>query len=684
MPTREELLKRKALLERKIELESIISGQSLNQEQSQEPDGILQQISNLFEMGAIPGVPKGINPVAIGEGVAAIGSGAIGSIAGGLAGGLTALNPFTDTSGADVVESVQGALTFEPRTSQAQQGLTSLGKGLTKATNFPASGIGGLLTLAQGGGIDEAVGNIQDIQKRGVGKVAGEKALEVTDSPLVATAIELIPAVLAEGLGFKGIGKVRGKRRLKGISDDIAGVLEKNNLKIDNLSDLDIKNIKQALNDDFTSQMERQKLFNEQGLDPTKAELTQRLDVFGDQADLLKTSGKLSSKLSSDARKIRANIDDFKKGFSLEGARTVRDAVNHKFNILDDRSTNLYKQAAELSTNRPIPIKIDNYVKEVLGSIGSDQLSKGVGSTIKSDLVKKGIINNEGQVLRAITIDESESLRQVVNSTFDSTSPFGKRLGRELKETLLVDTMRDFGGDLFKKARESRADLETELNRAKIGKRDARRTGLVKDLLEGKIESDDINFDVLTKKKYTAKDLKELETYLTSNTSRISGQKAFNKLKSDALDFLSDNIISRGKEGFESVSRSKFDAALGRIGKEKMKALFAPDELKVITDIRNVAALKEAPPSTITPSGRAINARKGMVRLFTKHWDRLDFLKDIFGAKNVDSLISGTPELLKLTESPFRLGTKIKENRSLGVSTATVIDEIINRQEGNQ
>src|SRR5690606_6590914 len=105
---------------------------------------------------------------AVPEAVAAMATGAAAAPIAGLAGLFSA--PFTDDAGG-VVERVQGALSYQPR--------TQVGQGMTGAVAYPFE------KLAQGA----------DVIGGGVARVTGSPALGAT----VNTAIQAAPALLLRG-----------------------------------------------------------------------------------------------------------------------------------------------------------------------------------------------------------------------------------------------------------------------------------------------------------------------------------------------------------------------------------------------------------------------------------------------------------------------------------------------------
>ena len=174
---------------------------------------------------------RGDYMAAAGEGVAG-GIEAIGTMASGMgsavAGGLlgAAAAPFVGAKkGADIVEAVQEAGTYQPRTQAGQQAIETIGDltqlGLDVA-NYPASGVAGLLELVAGQGTEQAAQTIKDVQDQGLGKAFGSRILEETGSPLAATFAEMTPELAGALIPLKGM-KTKRSNMEQAIADKIKG-----------------------------------------------------------------------------------------------------------------------------------------------------------------------------------------------------------------------------------------------------------------------------------------------------------------------------------------------------------------------------------------------------------------------------------------------------------------------------
>ncbi len=118
------------------------------------------------------------------------------------------------TEGGQFVRDIQTAVQeiTAPQTQAGQKSLQTIGDLVQSGVdiaNFPISGLGGLLELISGQGIDQAAQTVRGIQKKGLGKTLGSRVLEETGSPVAATVAETLPAAGFELAGFKGLRNVK-------------------------------------------------------------------------------------------------------------------------------------------------------------------------------------------------------------------------------------------------------------------------------------------------------------------------------------------------------------------------------------------------------------------------------------------------------------------------------------------
>lgn len=101
----------------------------------------------------------------------------------------------------EAVEGVQErtAEIAAPKTQAGQKSLQTISD-LVEAgidiAQIPLSGLGGLVELISGQGIDQAAATVRSIQDKGVGATAGDRVLQETNSPLMATTAYLSPEIV--------------------------------------------------------------------------------------------------------------------------------------------------------------------------------------------------------------------------------------------------------------------------------------------------------------------------------------------------------------------------------------------------------------------------------------------------------------------------------------------------------
>ena len=161
--------------------------------------------------------PEGDRLDAIIEPAIAIGGGIPATIAGGVAGAVQTLNPFADEgAGARAVRSTQALV--QPETTAGQESLSDLldigGRvvdTLEGATKIPRMLLVGAAVEATGGDLGEALQTMADVDEKGLTDVLADKVLDVTNSPLAATAVKLSPDV---AMAFLPASKLGSKSRL--------------------------------------------------------------------------------------------------------------------------------------------------------------------------------------------------------------------------------------------------------------------------------------------------------------------------------------------------------------------------------------------------------------------------------------------------------------------------------------
>lgn len=177
----------------------------------------------LSEPAAQP-LPEGGAFDVIIEPLQAIGSGLASTIGGGLAGAVTA--PFAGAETATgVIERAQqaGAEFGAPETQRGVEALQTVGDLIESGVDiarFPISGLAGLAELVTGQGVEQAAQTVADIQEKGVGQTAGDRAFEITGDPLLAATAATAPEIVGSLVPLTKIAKTRSALNAK-IADRI-------------------------------------------------------------------------------------------------------------------------------------------------------------------------------------------------------------------------------------------------------------------------------------------------------------------------------------------------------------------------------------------------------------------------------------------------------------------------------
>lgn len=165
--------------------------------------------SALLATSVLPGSPAGVIDAGL-----SVGSAVANQVVGGLGGMVTTAVDGAE-SGAKFVEAAQGN-TRGPATQAGAQTLETLGDLVNfgvDVAQVPISGIAGLMEILNGldepdRGLSQAAETIKDVQENGAGVTFGDRVLEETGSPELATLARVAPEGAAELLALKGGGSI--------------------------------------------------------------------------------------------------------------------------------------------------------------------------------------------------------------------------------------------------------------------------------------------------------------------------------------------------------------------------------------------------------------------------------------------------------------------------------------------
>lgn len=612
----------------------------------------------------------------------ALASGAVAAPISGIAGIVGGLLPGEPGQAARFQEATQEALTFQPRTEAGKEQLQSVAEAAEfigeQLTRVPA-GLAGLAQLPTEG-VAGAAQTIESIQEQGLGESLGSATLEATGSPFLATLAASAPEASLELLGFKGANAVKGSKQITGITDDVEKTLARENISVDDLSPENVANIQNAVKQDLTDQIERAEFLREQGIEPTRAQITRDAGDFQTQQEIAKQPGKVRDALEGQEALIINRFDESIAGTGgqpVTSGSSVTDTVINRSTELDNEISDLYNRAREIAPGEK-NVRMSELAALLKKKAPSDTATQGLIRSIKGDLQARGIIDDNFKVTGRVDVDTSEEVRKFINTHFDSTSDLGKGFMREFKDALDADTLKAAGEDVFNQARKAKAKFESDLNRAKINKFDKRKTSLVRDVLENKIDPDKLAEQVTSGGKYRAEDLNQLKTYLTKTGTpeqRKVGVQAWNDLRAETLNSIKAKAFIGPEDaaGNKTLSRAALETALKKVGNSRLNTMFSKQEKKFLDDILRVSKLRE--PVRGTALGRGPSAQA--IERLNSRLDNLGIIKSL-----IQKIALDRQGKVVLTAKPKKSPKiQVLEGKAPGLATAATISSIIEQKE---
>lgn len=378
---------------------------------------------------------------------------------------------------------------------------------------------------------------------------------------------------------------------------------------------------------DDVGQQARRTFLEENGLIPTRAQVTGEATDFQTQQELAKQSGRVRSILEGQEDVL---TNRFENAITTTGGTAnpsnspVTDFIADKAIELDTEISNAYKAARDVAGDEKI-VKSDNLIEALRGIAGSDNATGGLASATRDFLKQKGILT--GKKLKSdarISASTAEELRIDLNSLYDSLTPFGREKLTALKDSLDSDVARDVGEDIFESARASKAKFESDLNRVKVNKFDKRKTNLLRDILENKVNPERFLDEAVLAKKVRSSDLEQVKRYLIQDDNP-AGVAAWNDLRAEAMQRIA--MQSMPEVGTQkALSRAQLEKSLDRFGRDKLRVLFTPDERQFLDSMLKISKLRE--PVRMTQQGRGPSAQA--VERLAKSMERLPLVADSF------------------------------------------------------
>ena len=483
-----------------------------------------------------------------------------------------------------------------------------------------ASGTG--KNVFDGAGLGAIIGGGIEIAFPILGRLGGKLFRNITGKPPTA------PVVNSYGEPSKEFTSALEKKGLT--FEDVIGATVKD-------SELD------------STQLARKSFLEENGLTPTRAQVTGDATDFQSQQELMKRTGSVRSALEGQdqdlARKFENAITST-GGTANPSNSPVFDFIGDKSIDLDKAITDAYKSARSVADGGKV-VKAESLLPKLKSMAGTDAASNGVASAVRSFMKDKGIVT--GKKLKAdarFDVSTAEGLRQDINSLYNSASDFGKQQLRSLKDALDDDVARDVGQDIFGEARSAKAKFESDLNRVKNNKFDKRNANLLRDILENKISPETFLDDAVLRKSVRSTDIEQVKRYLLLDENP-AGIAAWNDLRAEAMQRIA-SVAMPEVGGKGALSRSAMEKAMSRFGKDKLRVLFSPDERRFLDSMVKISKLRE--PVRMTQQGRGPSSQAVMLGAIANGMERIPLMADSFRGLAEKALNNGALEI----PSPIR------------------------------
>lgn len=503
---------------------------------------------------------------------------------------------------------------------------TTIGQAVGEAAPFVPAAIatGGIAGLAPRVAATGALGGLEGgIITAGRGGEAEDITKGAGIGAAVASGIELGLPIIGR-LGGRIIRNVTGKSPTAPVlkpdgtpTPELARALDRSGITFDDLT-ADAQRLVQSGDVVEPEQAARKLFLEEQGITPTRAQVTGEASDFQSQQELFKVSGAVRRALEGQEDVL---VNRFENAITGTGGSANR-SNSTAFDYIADRSIDLDKlisdayQAARTAAPTAQVVKPDNLVESIRSIAGSDNATGGLASATRDILREKGLLGNKGLKIQGrVTPEVAESIRIDLNALHDSLTPFGKRKLADFKNSLDKDVQEAVGVDVFADARSAKAQFEKDLSRAKVNKFDKRRKNLVRDILENKVNPDRFLDEAVLSKSIRSDDVEQLKRFLLIDGDE-AGTAAWNDVRAEALTRIRNDAFNEvGGQNFLTTKR--LDSALDKFGRDKLRVLFTPEERKFLQDMKKVAQIREPKAGTALgrgPSAQAVQKLEEVVK----------------------------------------------------------------------
>lgn len=496
-------------------------------------------------------------------------------------------------------------------------------------------------------------------------------------------------AVPLGGAAASRLGSKAGQRSVKEAAEEaIKNRAAKSAAAKEAIPDIDDAALKEFFDDPAAlgdlQESVRREAFEKLGVTPTRAQTTRDPALFQRQVDVFRDAAKDNKvrralveqeKILSD--RVNGEIDAL-GGVPERAGQSLSDSIINKNLELDADISAMYKAARDAAPDAK-NVRFSDTARSIIDNMPIDSRTDRTVKAMRDEMKRLGFLDPDGKASRLTTVDAAENLRIFANKLFDGANPLAKSFLRDIKDSIDDDVMRAAGKDYFQQARKAKADMMAGLSARRGHKFDARAKSLVKDVLEGKVQPEQIGQAVGSRSsQYKAKEILELREYLHSGKPEhiATGAQAWNDVRASVLAGIKDQAFKGplNELGVKSLSRDGLEKALKSVGPDKLKILFTKEELGFLRDLAKISTLKEPVSGVrVTPSKPAIARVEQAIR--NSMPIVRDWVPDISGSiqskadqKTLLKLVDQAEEIAKQNE--VRFIQRMKQSRGL---TATPI-----------
>ncbi|MFC6327897.1 hypothetical protein [Alloalcanivorax gelatiniphagus] len=523
----------------------------------------------------------------------------------------------------DMNQAAMAAVQFSPAGAAAAKGTTLLGQAALGGTVSAGTEVVRDLASQAAGGTEEfSMANLDGWNITAAGAMGAA-------APYVARAVEGAVRRIA-GKGIRVLNEQGG------FTDEAMQTLQAAQAGPEQLSRTVANRLRQQ-NVLTPEQAQTFNLFRSQGVNATRANLTQSADDWQLQQEAIKRSGPMRGAVDAQDRALAARGEQLiertggQTAGPLDTGEQVFSAVTRKATDLDDQISQLYREAYNRVSDDPV-IVMGRTVDALRRNAGMNQRSDGTVTAIQSALRDAGVL---GQGMRMggemvprrigtlgtgqrefkptqISVRLAEKLRQDLNNLYSGANDQGRRIINQVKNALDDDVFGATGEDIFREARAAKSAFHRELETKALSKFDKNTRSLVQDVLENRVAPDRLFEKLVVQKGTRASDLKAMKDYLLSGTEDqvTQGNGAWNSLRAETLRYMIEKATGTAAktEGGEAVfNGNQFRKAMDRIGGERLRTLFGQDEFMDIAALRKIGELRI--PVSMTQQGKGPSAQ---------------------------------------------------------------------------